>query len=124
MTDIEPREIVLVPGLIRVSPWHKFGAPTLVGTGLPYTIGRIALEDPENWEISREQAVALAAFQAGVEWQRSHKLRKQVTEMVEEVWRQHYREQEAAGTPRLQGSDLLALKGAEEEEEGNKTNGQ
>ena len=81
---------VLLPGFIEADSGIKFGAPCLIGTGIPHYVGLgwvwESLENPANEELTREQIIALGAFQAGYEWHRSRKRRKKMDDAVTELW--------------------------------------
>ena len=81
---------VLLPGFIVADSARQFGAPTLVGTRIPTYVGLgwvwEVLDRAEEENLTREQIIALAAFEAGVEWQRSRKRRKRMAEAVDAGW--------------------------------------
>lgn len=84
---------VLVPGFIEASNHIQFGAPCLKSTRIPYYVGLDwvweCLDRP-RWrrdnQLTREQIIALAAFDAGVDWQRSRKRRLAMDEAVKQLW--------------------------------------
>lgn len=89
---------VLLPGFIEAHSARQFGSPCIAQSRVPAYIGlgwvwecveRPQMLDAERF--SREQAIALAAFQAGVDWQRSRKRRKRIGEAVHVGWEKHRR---------------------------------
>ena len=84
---------VLLPGFIEANSGIKFGAPCLIGTGIPHYVGLgwvwESLDDAHCRRLeglTRENIIALAAFEAGYEWHRSRKRRKKMDEAVTELW--------------------------------------
>lgn len=77
--------VTLVPGFIEAHSGVQGGAPCLVGTRVPAYVGmgwvlEYLLENDSKGlasnHLTREQAIALAAFDAGVEWQTKRARRK------------------------------------------------
>ncbi len=93
---------VLLPGFIEASSGVQFGAPCLKDTRLPTYVGLgwvwDTLDDRHGRRVEgliREQIIALAAFDAGVEWQRSRKRRKRMDDEVKRLWERIAQEREA-----------------------------
>jgi len=75
----------LVPGFIEAHGGIQFGSPCLIGTRLPTYATWVwyYLDDPKGLTeegLTREQVIALCAFQAGVEWWQSRNRRKRFQE--------------------------------------------
>lgn len=81
---------VLLPGFIEANSGIQFGEPCLIGTRIPFSVGLgwvwEELEDPYDKRLTREDVIALAAFQAGYEWHRSRKRRKKMEDAVSALW--------------------------------------
>jgi len=85
----------ILPGLLEAHAGLQFGAPCLVGTRTPTYVGLGWV-----WEcygnahvakvegLSQIDVVALAAFDAGVQWQRSRKRRQRMKDAVTAGWEQ------------------------------------
>ena len=74
----------IMPGWIIAHSGICLGEPTLIGHRL-----RCAphyLEGPVDYRITREQALVLAAFYYGMEWQRSRKRRARMEQAVRDFW--------------------------------------
>ncbi len=108
MTEDEDRYYVdvLVPGFIEAHSGYQFGSPCLKGTRIPYYVGLgwvwEELDAPEGCSsegLTRENIIALASFHAGVEWQRSRKRRKRMTEEVAKLWERVAAEAKAEKEP-------------------------
>ena len=79
---------VLLPGFIEANSGRQFGEPCLIGTGIPFSATWVweYLDRPEGVPATREQIIALAAFEAGYEWHRSRKRRRKMDEEVTKLW--------------------------------------
>ena len=81
---------VLLPGFIEANSARQFGEPCLVGTRIPFSValGWVwdSLDSPEDVPATREQIIALAAFNAGYNWHRSRKRRKKMDDEVTALW--------------------------------------
>ena len=80
----------LVPGLIVAHAGMCFGKPTIKGTRVHVGVARAVFLDPENYEVTHEQALALYAFAQGMAWQRSGKRRRRMEMAVAEGWEKHH----------------------------------
>ena len=86
---------VLLPGFIEASSGIQWGEPCLTGTRIPYYVGLGWVWETLNSKryrkmegLTRERIIALAAFDAGVDWQRSRKRRAKMREEVEKLYQQ------------------------------------
>ncbi|KKM88470.1 hypothetical protein LCGC14_1258470 [marine sediment metagenome] len=92
MSERENYIDVLLPGFIEANNAIQFGTPCLTGTRIPYDVGLAwvweMLDDKrcQGWGLTRERIIALAAFHAGVEWQRSRKRRARMKDEVNALW--------------------------------------
>ena len=75
----------IMPGWIIAHSGICFGEPTLIGHRLHCSPHY--LEDPEDYDITREQALVSAAFYYGMEWQKSRKRRQRMEQVVNGVWK-------------------------------------
>ena len=75
----------IMPDWIEAHSGICFGEPTLIGHRL--RCSPHYLEDPADYSIRREQALVLAAFCYGVEWQRSRKRRARMEKAVKDFWK-------------------------------------
>jgi len=91
MRDEYPAPVeVLLPGFIVATANIQAGEPCLIGTRIPAYVGLgwvwESLDDPQSEHLTREQIIALAAFEAGYEWHRSRKRRAAWEEAVQQWW--------------------------------------
>jgi uncharacterized protein (DUF433 family) len=86
---------VLLPGFIIATANIQAGVPCLIGTRIPFSVGLgwvwDSLESPYLEDLTREQIIALAAFDAGYEWQRRRKRRAAWEQTVKDWWDEYYR---------------------------------
>ena len=95
MSEEHPAPVeVLLPGFIVATANIEAGVPCLVGTRIPVFVGMgwvwDSLDDPGSEDLTREQIIALAAFQAGYEWHRGRKRRAAWEEAVQQWWAGYY----------------------------------
>lgn len=93
-----PDEIeVLLPGFIEAQANVQAGVPCLVGTRIPFYVGMgwvwESLDRPRQEHLTREQIIALAAFDAGFEWHRSRKRQADWQKRVAHWWAEYNRMQ-------------------------------
>lgn len=89
--------VTLVPGFIEAHSGIQSGSPVLMGTRLPAYVGMgwvleyLLREDGGKGlrgnGLTREKAIALAAFDAGVEWQRNRGRRQRFKAKALELYR-------------------------------------
>lgn len=84
---------VLLPGFIEADSHIQFGAPCLVGTRVPFYVGlgwvAELIDNSKGLKanrITREQAIALAAFHAGFNWHKQRNRRKCMDDAVRDLW--------------------------------------
>ena len=83
--------VELVPDLLEAHSARKFGSPCVKDTRVPTTTAGFSWEE-KSWDeycISEKQAFAAYCFEAGCEWHKNRKLRKMVSDGVDNGWRIH-----------------------------------
>lgn len=80
--------VELVPDLIVSNSAIRWGEPTIKGTRIPTDTAGWAYKDGNfaDWDMTEQQAFAAYCFEIGIEYQRSRKLKKRITDAVSFGW--------------------------------------